>query len=334
MTLAEKLAMLRKRQGWSQEEFAGRLDISRQSVSKWESGTSVPDLDKLVKISDIFGVTIDYLIKEDSEEEEPTLFPQDNDVPNPPKTGREVTRDEAESYMEVCRLASRPIALAVALIVFSPVCILILVGLAEAGFVSISEDMAGGIGVAALLVLVAGSVAALIINGMKLSKYEYLEKELIYLPEGFADEVLRRKDEFAPKLRAGIATGVACIIIGVIPVIIAGAMGAEEYILIFASAFVLIFVAAAVNIFVRLGIINAGFDKLLQVDDYAPEQKKAEKKLDPFVGAYWCIVTAVYLGISFYFNNWHRSWIVWPVAGVAFAAFYNILSAVLKTKEK
>ena len=53
--------------------------------------------------------------------------------------------------MEVCRLASRPIALAVALIVFSPVCILILVGLAEAGFVSISEDMAGGIGVAALL---------------------------------------------------------------------------------------------------------------------------------------------------------------------------------------
>ena len=107
-----------------------------------------------------------------------------------------------------------------------------------------------------------------------------------------------------------------------------------EYILIFASAFVLIFVAAAVNIFVRLGIINAGFDKLLQVDDYTPEQKKAEKKLDPFVGAYWCIVTAVYLGISFYFNNWERSWIIWPVAGVAFAAIYNILSAVFKTREK
>lgn len=49
--------MLRKKYGWSQEELAERLDISRQSVSKWESGASIPDLERIVSMSQLFGVT-------------------------------------------------------------------------------------------------------------------------------------------------------------------------------------------------------------------------------------------------------------------------------------
>ena len=63
MTLAEKIAALRKQQGWSQETFAEKMDVTRQAVSKWESAQSVPDIDKLVKISNLFGVTTDYLLK-------------------------------------------------------------------------------------------------------------------------------------------------------------------------------------------------------------------------------------------------------------------------------
>lgn len=51
--------MLRKKYGWSQEELAERLDISRQSVSKWESGASIPDLERIVGMSQLFGVTTD-----------------------------------------------------------------------------------------------------------------------------------------------------------------------------------------------------------------------------------------------------------------------------------
>lgn len=51
MTLADKIIMLRKRQGWSQEELASRLNVSRQSVSKWEMAQSVPDLNKIVLLS-------------------------------------------------------------------------------------------------------------------------------------------------------------------------------------------------------------------------------------------------------------------------------------------
>ena len=69
MTLAEKIIRLRKEQGWSQEELAHRLEVSRQAVSKWESMASVPDLDKILKLSQLFGVSTDYLLKDDAAEE-------------------------------------------------------------------------------------------------------------------------------------------------------------------------------------------------------------------------------------------------------------------------
>ena len=62
--------MLRKKNGWSQEDLAERLDISRQSVSKWESGASIPDLERIVNMSQLFGVTTDYLLKDEIEEAE------------------------------------------------------------------------------------------------------------------------------------------------------------------------------------------------------------------------------------------------------------------------
>ena len=62
---SEKIMNLRKKNGWSQEELAQRLSVSRQSVSKWEGGQSIPDLDKLLALSQIFGVTLDYLVKDE-----------------------------------------------------------------------------------------------------------------------------------------------------------------------------------------------------------------------------------------------------------------------------
>ena len=68
MILADKIMKLRKQNGWSQEELAMQLGVSRQSVSKWESGTSIPDLERIIKLSQIFGVSTDYLIKDEIEE--------------------------------------------------------------------------------------------------------------------------------------------------------------------------------------------------------------------------------------------------------------------------
>ncbi|WP_341479902.1 helix-turn-helix transcriptional regulator [Anaerofilum hominis] len=65
--LSEKLYMLRKKSGLSQEQLAEQLNVSRQAISKWESGTSIPESDKLIAISQYFNVTLDHLMKEDSD---------------------------------------------------------------------------------------------------------------------------------------------------------------------------------------------------------------------------------------------------------------------------
>ena len=68
MTLSKKLYTLRRKQGLSQEGLAEKLDCSRQVISKWENGTTTPDAEMLQKYSELFGVSIDYLVKEDIDE--------------------------------------------------------------------------------------------------------------------------------------------------------------------------------------------------------------------------------------------------------------------------
>lgn len=66
--LSAKLYKLRKNSGLSQEQLAEQLNVSRQAISKWEQGTAVPESEKLISISNYFGVTVDYLLKEDTED--------------------------------------------------------------------------------------------------------------------------------------------------------------------------------------------------------------------------------------------------------------------------
>ena len=70
MILADKIINLRKKNGWSQEELAEKLNVSRQAVSKWEGAQSTPDLEKILMMSKIFGVTTDFLVKDEIEMEE------------------------------------------------------------------------------------------------------------------------------------------------------------------------------------------------------------------------------------------------------------------------
>ena len=71
MTLGEKILELRTGRGMSQEDLAAALEVSRQSVSKWETDQSVPDLDKIIRLADLFGVTVDQLVREGERPEPP-----------------------------------------------------------------------------------------------------------------------------------------------------------------------------------------------------------------------------------------------------------------------
>ena len=65
MTFAEKILQLRKREGYTQEELADRLAVSRQAISRWEMGTAVPDSSNLLQISKLFSVSTDYLLNDE-----------------------------------------------------------------------------------------------------------------------------------------------------------------------------------------------------------------------------------------------------------------------------
>lgn len=327
MTLGDKIISLRKQQGWSQEDLAEQLEISRQSVSKWESAASIPELDKIIKMSEIFHVSTDYLLKEEMEEpEKENIMDMQSWELKKKKKIQNVSLEEAENFMHLTKEVSPKIAFAVVLCILSPVCLILFSGFSEFGFlgVTMTENMAAGLGITILLIFVAIAVVIFIIYGTKLSKYEYLEKECFTLQQGVERMVEERKKEFETRFRYSISAGVVLCILGVIPLILGAIVGANEMICIFCVIILLLLVACAVFLFVSSGSIYGSYEKLLQIAAYTLNNKQLNKSLPSFSGAYWCFITALYLGISFYFENWGRTWIIWPVAGVVFAAIFII----------
>ena len=322
MILAEKIMNLRKKSGWSQEELADQLGISRQSVSKWESGASIPDLDKIIKMSGLFGVSTDYLLKDELEE----ISYSETDTVE--EKLRSISVEEANTFLEESKAFAKWLAPAVAACILSPVILILLGGLAKYGRIGLTENMAGGIGTAILLVIIATAVGIMIVKGIQYGKYEYLEKESITLQYGVQGIVQKKKEAYGNTFRTCVAIGVMMIILGVVPLMLAAAFDAGDLVYVICTDVLLVAVACGVFLFIRSGVVYGSFDKLLQQGDYTEENKKLNRKYDFFPGVYWCVVTAVFLAWGFITNDWRISGIIWPVAGVLFAAIMGILKAV------
>ncbi len=308
MTLSEKIMSLRKQKGWSQEDLADQLGISRQSVSKWESASASPDLDKIVRMSQIFGVTTDWLLT-DTEA-------QTHGEPSEP-VSKVVTREEADQFLAYAEAEAKPMAFAVSALILSPAPLILLSGLQERFPAAISESMAGGLGVAVLLLIAALALFVLIRRGMSMSRYDYLEEERIFLQSGVSTAIRQKQESFAPTFRNAIATGVLLCIVGIIPLVTASAFDAADLVYILCVDVLLALVACGVWQFVWAGSIHESYEKLLQEGDYTPEEKEANKKIGAI---YWPAVVAVYLAVSFLTMRWDKTWVIWPCAGVLYAA--------------
>ena len=329
MILADKISMLRKQNGWSQEELAEQLGISRQSVSKWESGNAIPDLDKIIKMSKIFGVSTDYLLKDEMEElvkSEPMVDGGEED------TLCKVSVEEGNRFLELVRKSAIKIAIGVMLCICSPIPVILIEGISELRNIPVENVMAEGFSVVFLLIMIAVAVAIFILTGMPLGKYEYLEKEALALEYGLSGIVEKKKEEFEATFRICIVTGVMLIFLGVIVLLCAAALEVSDMGLLFATSLLLLLIACGVFLFTWSGMIHDSYDKLLQTGDYTPEKKRMNKRTAPFAGIYWCVVTAIFLGASFVTGDWHKTWIIWPVAGVLFGAVAIVLNIVMKKK--
>ncbi len=112
MILADKIITLRKKNGWSQEELAEKLGVTRQSVSKWEGAQSVPDLNKILLMSRIFEVSTDFLLKDELEMTEENqgaeIFTEK--ASEDAVAFRKVTMEEARGYLELKERMSGKVA--------------------------------------------------------------------------------------------------------------------------------------------------------------------------------------------------------------------------------
>lgn len=320
MILADKIIDLRKKAGWSQEELAEKLAVTRQSVSKWEGAQSIPDMDKVVQMSRLFGVTTDYLLKDEIEAAEPTVNEDDHQPPL-----RRVTIGEASDYLALRRTAAPKMALATMLCIFSPIALIGLAAVSElsASVFPVREGVAAGIGLCALLILVAIAVVLFMDCGNKAKEYDFLEKEPFETEYGVTGMVKERQKAFKPTYDRMNTIGTVLCVLSFVPLFAAMALMHEDFFMTMAVCLLLAVVGVGVYFFVYGGTIYSSMEKLLEEGDYTRREKSQKNITGPVSVIYWLAVTAVFLIYTFGPNGNGQprySWIIWAVAGVLYAA--------------
>ena len=272
--LSERIALLRKQSGWSQEELAERLNVSRQSVSKWESGVSQPELDKVLALSELFGVSTDFLLKGELAEPEPPRparapAAEPAIAPDWVEDGlRQLDAGDASRFLENRRRCARVVGIGAAMCVASPAPLIALLGAAGRGSRVLSGGVATGLGVAGLLGMIAAAVGQFISAGMSMARYSGLDREPFLLPPELQADVAREKTGFRQTFVQGIGTGVGLCILSPAPVTLAAIMGSGRRMVMLGAAMLLGMVGLGVFHFVRDGMIMDSFSHVLQTGSH------------------------------------------------------------------
>lgn len=325
MILADKIIEERKKLGLSQEELAEKLSVSRQAVSKWESAQSVPDLQKIIAMSELFSVSTDYLLKDDAQPEKSVSDGLDSD-----RTIRRVSMEEANAFLSAMVEQSEAVSLGVLLCILCPVLLIFLNGLAEGNVCGVTETVACGIGLAALFIQVTLAVFLFVRNGGKTERFDYLEKEEFETAYGVTGLVKEKKAAYEPTYIRFLSLGIALCVLSPLPLILTALINEADALAISMTALLLCIVAVGVYMIVRVATVRASYQILLQEGDYNKQEQQKNSAVSAVSAVYWCLATAVYLTWSFITNDWESTWIVWPIAGVLCAPVLMVAKMLRK----
>lgn len=326
MIFADKLIQLRKKSGWSQEELAEQMNVTRQSVSKWEGAQAVPDLEKMLRLSQLFGVSTDYLLKDEIEAEQPAAGVEESAL-------RRVSMEEANAFLTVKAAIARPVALGVLLCILSPICLLLLGAMSEQPNSGFSEGLAAGLGLLILLGMVVTAVAVFVSSGSKTARFEYLEKEIFETEYGVTGMVKARKEQYRDTYNRCDLIGVCLCVASPLFIFLGlAAFSNDDLLMVSCLCLTLALAGAGVFLLVRTGIVWASYEKLLQEGEYSREEKSRLPVTGTVSTVYWLTATAVYLAWSFASDGWRHTWIVWVVAGVMFPAVQTLVRAFTRKK--
>ena len=328
MILADKIINLRKKNAWSQEELAEKLGVSRQSISKYEGAQSIPDMDKILKLSKIFGVTTDYLIKDDIED------PEFLDEEYEESKTRKVSMEMANEYLNLKEISAKNLALGVSLCIISPIFLVISSEAYEKELLSVPENVVDGVSLTVLFLFIIAAVGIFVREGMILKKYEFIESEAIDTDYGVDGMARDRMEKFHDSFVKKNIIGILLIVASVLPIFVGMIFSAEDLVIAIAMGFLLALVGLGVNFLLRANIPMSALKALLEEEDFTRKNKELKKKIEPFITAYWILIVAIYLGYSLVTNKWDKSWIIWPVAGVFYVLYYLILRFFLENNFK
>ena len=277
MILADKIIENRKKNGWSQEELADKLDVSRQSVSKWEGAQAIPDMKKILQMAELFGVTTDYLLKDDIEDE---TMPLSNsaDYVQEDKVVR-VSMEEANKFLNYNEKAATPISIGVMLCITSAVPLLILLALAQGYKSTISEHTATMIGVIILLIMIACAVTIFIFVSVKGKSFKYLEEKDIDTEYGVSGMARDAKSRYEGTYTRSIVIGVVLCIISAAPVFLLMIINytSTNTLVLYGVATLLMMIGIGGKIIVKTAMIQNGYNKLLEDGDYTRLNKRASR---------------------------------------------------------
>ncbi len=317
MILADKIVKLRKKFGWSQEELAEKMDVSRQSISKWESTKSIPDLNKILMLSKIFGVSTDYLVKDEIEDSIETT--EDVDIGL-----KKVTLEEASQYVQNKSEASKLLSKGILLIIYSIAPLLFLFALVEEKWFNLSSNIAGAIGLVLLFVIVAIGVVFIVrINhySSDIDKFESTRFELEYGVKGIFNEKLKT---YKPEYLKRITIGIILFITSLIPMSAVAMLFESDTLAMYMVVVLILMVGLGIYIIIPTSIAYKALNFIAGEGVYALQKRKQMKRTKKLAAFYWPLVIAIYIGSSLWTMAWEKTWILLPVAAIGFAALNGL----------
>ncbi len=285
----ENLSLLRRRAGYTQESLAEAMGVSRQAVSKWESGLAMPEAATLVDLADLLGCTLDQLMRQElsdpPESAEGEAAPEGEEDPGP----READFRAYAAHMDRFSLL---MATGVALILLGVAALLMTYArLGESGLV-----------VLPLFAFLIVAVFLFVWGGINHDDFQKAHPDVPLLWS--ADEL----DAFRSKFRLGIALAVVGVLADVTLMVCLGWLGeGNEPAQVRAAALFMLLLAPCVWAFVYLGI---------QSEKMEGQTARARPDEGPWPGVIMMTATIIYLLSGFVWDCWHPTWVVFPIGGI------------------
>ncbi|MFL8970199.1 permease prefix domain 1-containing protein [Helcococcus kunzii] len=240
--------------------------------------------------------------------------------------------DYVKEYLQTTIDSSSYIALGIFLSIICAIPVFILYSFADEEMFGITEQTASIIGLPTLFILLAIAILLFIMKGSKLNKYEFLEKESNFKLTYDAEHYTK---EFRSSINIYKIVGISvfAMILSIIPVIVLSNLvdntKDEKYIPL-AVTILWLTISICVYFIVKHTMRYSATSKLLQLEDYSPKNKKANNIIGKIAAMYWTLITSIYLIYSFLTNDWGRSWIMWPIAGIAFGFIATAINVFVK----